>query len=84
MAREKPTLLEENVALHERVRDLEGQLQERTEELANAREDRPQAIETLVERLVDICLTYNHSLEDVIRSGGPQGAQREAAGRRKK
>jgi hypothetical protein len=39
--REKPTLLEENVALREQVRDLSGQLQERTEERDNAREDRP-------------------------------------------
>jgi hypothetical protein len=37
--REKPTLLEEAVALKEHVRDLEGQLQERTEERDNARDE---------------------------------------------
>jgi hypothetical protein len=37
--RAKPTLLEEAVALKEHVRDLEGQLQERTEERDSARDE---------------------------------------------
>jgi hypothetical protein len=37
--REKPTLLEENVALKDQVRDLQGQLQERTDERDAARDE---------------------------------------------
>jgi hypothetical protein len=37
--REKPTMAEELAALQERVRDLEGQLQERTEERDQARDE---------------------------------------------
>jgi hypothetical protein len=64
--REKPTLLEENVALRDRVRDLEGRIEDAEQERDQAREDRPSALEPLVERLVEICLTHHHSIDDLI------------------
>jgi hypothetical protein len=47
-------------------REAEGRIEEVEQERDQAREDRPNALETLVERLIDICLTHHHSIDDVI------------------